>query len=227
MWTALSEDKESPRRNVLGHYDQIIPYATYIDSQYKYIQGTTLGGKYDYWLGTNDTNEENENFNKNYAEEIITSNVGRSLQRYSIQGEMMSNEVLKLRKDATIVCKGEIPDIDLQSASERCDPLEGDCLFDLSKDPCETTNLIQQLPLIASHMKQKINHYGNLAVPIRNQPSDFRANPNNFNGTWTWWYDELGIDENDKSSGSFIVNHHLFGFISNMICFSLIAWKFQ
>lgn len=44
-------------------------------------------------------------------------------------------------------------------------------------------------------MKEKANHYANIAMVHRNEPNDPKSNPANFNGSWTWWYDELGIED--------------------------------
>lgn len=206
VWRALSEDRDSPRWNVLAHYDQDTPYASLIDGHFKYISGTTLNGIYDTWLSSNDTDEFDESFKKNYPLEILSSNAGKSLRRFLLPANKVTaleNEILKLREDATITCKGKDPYRADQPATEKCNPLNAPCLFDLWHDPCETTNLAGAKPHLLAHLKAKADHYAQTALPTRNRPSDPRANPAQFNGTWTWWYDELGIEDNEQHAGSY------------------------
>lgn len=69
----------------------------------------------------------------------------------------------------------------------------GPCLFDINEDPCETTNVAHLLPGVLRSMEFEVKRLKAKALLPRNKPSDPRANPAQFNGTWSSWYTELGI----------------------------------
>lgn len=205
IWSALSRDLPSPRKDLLCHYDQMVPYKSYIQGDYKYVSGSTHNGKYDYWIHFNNETEENEHFKQNYASEILASDVGRALSKFVIshvKSKYKSNatisrdDINKLRLKARVTCKGRTPPSS-GNPSAVCDTIVAPCLFDLRNDPCETTNLASTMPKLLSQLELAVNYYGQIAKQPRNKPGDLRSNPAYYNGTWTWWYDE--IQYNGKS----------------------------
>lgn len=203
VWSALSYDLKSPRREVLVHYDQATPYMAYIADNYKIVSGTTYKGAYDRWLSKPiDTDEQNATFGDHYSEAILSSSVGQVLSKYSrthktqsqneVQNDMeiISNEeIVEIRSKAQVTCNGHMPPAN--NSNQACNPIISPCLFDIFSDPCETTNLAKQFPDILMKLEAKLNYYGRIAQPIRNKPADPRCDPANFGGIWTWWYDEL------------------------------------
>lgn len=206
IWSALSYNFESPRREILAHHDAATPYMAYISENFKLVKGTTYNGTYDQWLSKQiDPSEENYSFENDYSQEILSSEVGQLLSKYSstkknqtenyvgTNSDIISDvEIDEIRTKAKVTCNGFTPPGDNNSVKS-CNPLVSACLFDINNDPCETTNLASQFPEIVRKLELKLDYYGRIAKPIRNKPGDPRSNPATFDGVWTWWYDELNI----------------------------------
>lgn len=217
VWSALSYDLPSPRINILAHHDAGTPYMAYINENYKLISGTTSEGIYDGWLSQPiNPFEQNNIFGDNYSDMILSSNVGKALSKYSKSSKNQSQntieaseeiisaeEIDEIRSKAQIMCNEfSPPAID---STAHCNPMVSPCLFDIQNDPCETTNLALQFPNVVSKLKAKLELYGRTAKPMRNKPSDPRSDPINFGGIWTWWYDELKMNETTLNSGEILI----------------------
>lgn len=203
VWDALSNNKPSPRREILVHYDgdKSEPFMAYIRDNFKLISGTTNKGQYDGWLSDpTDSSEQNATFGEFYGHAILSSNAGKALSKYSKMKrnqyqtkeishlQIISTEgISEIRSKAQVTCNGhKKPE---PNSINACNPLETVCLFDILNDPCETTNVASEFPEIVSKLKEKLDYYGSVAKPPRNQPLDTRSDPANFGGIWTWWYD--------------------------------------
>lgn len=211
VWSALSYDLASPRREALVHYDQMVPHMAYISDNYKLVSGTTYNGTFDRWFHeAADSSQQNVTYGDHYSEAILSSPAGEILSKYSkthktqLQNDVPSEtetiskeEIDEIRSMAQITCNGHTPPAN--DSNKACNPLESPCLFDISHDPCETTNLATQFPDIVKKLEAKLDHYGSIALPVRNRPADPRCNPANFGGIWTWWYDELNITASHSS----------------------------
>lgn len=203
VWSTLSQNKPNPRKDVLCHHDILSPYMSYISGNYKYVNGSTYEGKYDDWLSsTSNSTEENEDFGENYAEHILKSDAGQALYKYSfsnlkqtqVENEIdwqgiTSTEIEDLRSSSKVTCEGVTKPP--KDSPYYCDPFKSPCLFDLRNDPCEMINLATAKPDILARLEEKVIYYGKIALPPRNKPSDPRADPANYGGIWTWWYDEI------------------------------------
>lgn len=214
VWSSLSHDLPSPRREVLNHFDEIEPYAALVVGDYKIVSGTTYNGTYDDWLSASDISEENEQLREDYATYVLSSTAGKILQKYEqssadkripeLSPELSTHtKIRSLRRAAKVTCNGYQRPINEQNETNPCRPLQAPCLFNVMRDPCETTNLANEMPQIVSKLNARMDYLGSFAVPTRNRPSDPRADPAQFNGTWTWWFDELGIKEPVSSSNVF------------------------
>lgn len=206
VWGALSYNLESPRREILAHHDSSAPYMAYISENFKLVSGSTYKGKYDQWLSKEiDSSEGNATFEHAYSQAILSSEVGQALLKFSstkknqthnyvgTTSDMISDdEINEIRAKAKVSCNGFTPPTD-NSSAKSCNPLVAACLFDIHNDPCETTNLASQFPDIVKKLQLKLDYYGRIAKPVRNKPGDPRSNPADFDGCWTWWYDELNI----------------------------------
>lgn len=190
VWDALSSDLPSPRKEILVEYNPQVPYMAYISENYKLVSGTANQGLYDGWLsGPINPYEQNKHFAKRYSDAILSSNAGRAFLKYS--KAITRSKIDEIRRKAQITCNGCSPPV--SNSSRACDLLKGPCLFDISKDPCETTNIASDHPDIMAKLQAKLDYYARRAPPTRNPPMDTRCNPDNFDGVWTWWYDELNI----------------------------------
>lgn len=217
VWLALSYDFPSPRIDILAHHDAGTPYMAYISEHFKLISGTTSGGIYDGWLSQPiNSSEQNDIFGENYSDMILSSNVGQALSKYSKSRRNQSQntteaideiisveEIDEIRSNAQITCKGFSPPA--INSNAHCNPIVSPCLFDISNDPCETTNLASQLSNVVLKLNAKLEFHSRVALPMRNEPGDPRSDPVNFDGIWTWWYDELKMNETTMNSGEILI----------------------
>lgn len=188
MWNALSYNLSNVRSELLCHHDYVVPYSAFISGRFKYVSGSTYNGKYDKHLSTpSDVSEENIAFRENYPEMILASDAGQAFSKYT--PTITQEKINEVREKAKVTCNGFSPPAENSSAF--CNPVVAPCLFDIVNDPCETTNLADVFPAIFDKMKQKVDYYGKIAKPVRNKSPDPRANPANFGGIWTWWYEEI------------------------------------
>lgn len=139
---------------------------------------------------------ENHPTFQNYGVTIINSSVGQAVHRYSLSN-LSALAIERNRQNSIIQCN-----IALVPAEIQCFPLESPCLFNLTDDPCERRNIAALRPVILNMMANEINKLRVKSQPVRNRPSDLRSNPANFNNTWTWWFDELGIPDYEENATS-------------------------
>ena len=85
-------------------------------------------------------------------------------------------------------------------AANVCQPWVSDCLFDLTHDPCETTNLADSPAhqLILQQLKDRIAYHNTTVVPTRIAPYDDTANPSRWNGWWVPWLDPVPVLQSPK-----------------------------
>lgn len=204
IWEALSLDLDSPRHEVLCNYDELTPYGSYILDEWKYVNGTTYDGTYDHWLGKPERNEKHKSF-EHYGQSVLASEVGRILNSFEgHENQLSANEIEKLRASNILSCNN-IP-IPLRSDVAYCDPMVRACLFNILKDPCERRNIASHYPEVMRSMEKRIIDFMKSAIPPRNKPRDVRSNPAKFNNTWTWWYDELGLTDDDCISENVVTS---------------------
>lgn len=197
VWPALSLELDSPRNEVLGHLDDAIGYSAYIKGHWKYVNGSTYGGKFDDWLNEVDDTEAHSSF-ENYGKTVLQSEAGMAFHPYSyslqngLQHKMTEMDANSIRASSIISCNVQSNDV-----YEECNSMQSPCLFDIIADPCERRNLAALRPKVVKMMAEAVERFRQSASPPRNRPSDRRSNPANFNNTWTWWYDELGLNESE------------------------------
>lgn len=203
VWNVLAAEEDSPRKEVLCNLDDDVPYASLISGEWKLVKGTTSKGIYDDWLGDIDVTERHPDFS-NYGSMILRSDAGQVLSSYSyntnneVESQANFDEIRDLRKFGRYSCNGiEEPN---KSSKQKCNPSKNPCLFNIHDDPCEKINLASNRSDVVEEMLQRIEYYRKQSQPPRNRPADSRANPGNFNNTWTWWYDELNLTESSSVS---------------------------
>lgn len=212
IWNALSWDTGNPRQEALLNLDDESGYSSYIRNEWKYVNGTTNKGIYDDWVSKPlNRSERHESFNS-YGRSILDSEAGKLLLPFSFSMSdghgkpYESTQIEQLRQEAGISCNSGEPSEDPQF---KCEPLKSACLFNILEDPCERKNLAESRPSILKQLAWYVDGFRRTALKPRNQPGDPRANPTNFNGTWTWWYDELGLPDHSsayRSMGSTMIS---------------------
>lgn len=197
IWDTLSDNRHNPRKDALLHldyadglqgYNNDFGYQSYISGNYKYVNGSTYNGTYDRWMDYVDKTEQHPSF-KRYGQSIIKSTVGRILAQYS---KLKASAIEESRQKAVITCNNiPIP----TEKKYQCFPVESPCLFNIVEDPCERRNIASEQPLILRILANEVIKMRLRSPTVRNKIGEARSNPGNFNNTWTWWYDELGLPD--------------------------------
>ncbi|XP_005176719.1 arylsulfatase B [Musca domestica] len=186
LWPSLKYGYESVEREIMHNIDEIFNYEVYAKGKWKFVNGTTVEGRYDGWLSQrpNDSSQIDPRF-EHYEDLVKQSPVWKHL--HAITGDKPI-QLLEHREHAVVKCLYE--DATLGVA---CNPLEAPCLFDLDVDPCEQNNLYEKMKnsTIFGDIMERIAYFREHAHPINNKPADYRCNPADFNYEWTWWEDVL------------------------------------
>ena len=74
-----------------------------------------------------------------------------------------------------------------------CVPWNQDCLFDLTNDPCEQTNLAAVYPDVLARLQEKLKVYNSTAVPSNYVAVDPAAKPSLWGGWWVPWLDAVPV----------------------------------
>lgn len=187
----------SPRNDVLLHLDDVSGFQSYINGDYKYVNGTTYNGSYDRWMDYIDKSEIHPMF-QSYGASIMNSSVGQALAPYSLSN--LTALAIERRRQTSIITCNNVPMP--TDKLFQCFPLERPCLFNITEDPCERINIATLRPVTLDMMASEVNKLRLKSQPIRNEPFDERGNPGSFNNTWTWWFDELGIPDKEENMAS-------------------------
>lgn len=183
QWNALKSSNTSDvlgvRKSMLYNIDDVFKYSAYMEEGWKIVEGTTLNGIYDYWMG--DFVEPVEKMNETFYTQLIQSS--RAHQAMSDNAWLTSDQILQRQKSSEVDCR-----LDFNEETP-CDPKVKPCLFNLLEDPCEYNNLANEKSDILQRLLTKLNEYRETAMPIRNRDPDTSANPMFHNNTWTYWQD--------------------------------------
>nr|XP_022913475.1 arylsulfatase I [Onthophagus taurus] len=169
LWKALSENKPSPRNEILHNIDDVEGNSALTLGEWKIIKGSTYKGQWDNWYGPSGRSDV---YN---VSKVLTSKSAVALEKI---GKIPShNEILNLRNEATVTCSNE--------KRVECSPLIQDCLFNIKNDPCETINLAEKFPSVLKDLQKRISDWNTTAVPPGNLPVDPRGDPKYFEYVWT------------------------------------------
>ncbi|GAB0100711.1 hypothetical protein DMENIID0001_167940 [Sergentomyia squamirostris] len=181
IWPTLQKNLPSPRREIIHNIDPIDGYSSFYYNGWKYINGTTVDGIYDGWLGSR-SKYPNPMAN-NYANVVMASDTWQSLSPFALR-QLTARSINKIRKNARVICQPKVP------YAMGCNPLMGPCLFKIIEDPCELNNLISAFPMQAYLMNITLTkERANIVYPINLSSDYWGCNPALYNGTFTWWLD--------------------------------------
>lgn len=165
------------RKSMLYNFDDVSGYSAYMEEGWKVVEGTTLKGIYDYWMG--DFTEPAEKMNNTFYAKLVQESLVH--QTMPDNAWLSFEQILERQKASEVDCR-----LDFNHETE-CDPLVKPCLFNLLDDPCEYNNLADQNSNILNRLLSKLKEYRDTALPTRNQGPDYNANPIFYNNTWTYW----------------------------------------
>lgn len=163
--------------------DNVDGYAGIISDNWKFVNGTTMDGIYDKYLGEI---QELSMLPDSYSKLVLSSRVGKALAEPNASKSQKINltlaKIQNLRKKAQISCN------EANNPIEPCNPLKSPCLFDIIADPCERKNLAKLFPETVRKLTQRMNDLVRTAAPARRIPfSDPECDPNKHKGSWDWW----------------------------------------
>ncbi|XP_053973786.1 arylsulfatase B [Hylaeus volcanicus] len=171
LWNALNRDSDSPRTTVLHNIDDIFGVSGITIDDWKLIQGSTYNGQWDGWYGPSGRELVYD------VGGVIGSASGRAV--VSVGLPLSAESIRTVRAGVTINCPPKNVTLPL------CRPLEAPCLFNVHRDPCEFNNLIDEFPVVANSLQTELKKLNATAIPPGNKPWDVRANPENWDHTWT------------------------------------------
>ena len=177
---------KSPRKEVVTSLDNIDQYAGIISGDWKLVNGTTMQGIFDGFLGDV---EKVLISSEVYTNVVLSSKVSKILcepQKRDNQKVLSAKKISKLRDLATISCNEKKNPINV------CNPLQFPCLFNIIDDPCERNNLAKKFPEVLKKLVEQMNTLVKNSVPSRRIPfTDPNCDPNLHNGTWSSWVSEI------------------------------------
>lgn len=195
MWDMLTNDKPSPRNELVVNMDELFPYESIRFNEWKYVRGAPSYGDYDEWYGepiSEDVSYETEDilFSKTGIaitgyitdKQIFEKNNNNGSLDYSIE-PLQASEISMMRSSAVINCTNLVID-------ENCNPRKAPCLFNIKDDPCETKNLAEKNPILLASIQDLVNKYQLTVVKPSNMLPDPNASPLLHGNVWSNWKDE-------------------------------------
>ncbi len=165
MWSALSEDKKSPRNLMLHNVDEGRHIAALRVAEWKYLRGSSYNGQWDGWYGPSGREDPALEYNVSAVRE---SPAARAVEEVGLALPASDEEILQLRHATDVKCgkmdKGVTP----------CHATQSVCLFNIEEDPCEKNNLAFKLPDAVRMMEETLKTFQSTAVPPGNKPIDPR-----------------------------------------------------
>nr|UNO37547.1 sulf4 [Psylliodes attenuatus] len=198
MWESISEDKESPRTELVYNIDDTKRWGAIRQGDWKYSFGST-GKERDTWFG-NDGKKPEYIYDIN---QVLTSKTATAFAGLITYQQIKDkNSKRRRRRELKIIDKNDIETLRMQATvtcgpfnfedqleENKCNLLQSPCLFNIREDPCERVNLASTRPNIVRNLEQLLLDYRKNIIPALNKPRDPNSNPVNWNNTWTNWRD--------------------------------------
>ncbi|XP_075213982.1 arylsulfatase B-like [Lycorma delicatula] len=186
MWPTITENKESPRKEILlninerrNYYGGLVVKKSTNDANgkpgtYKIIVGKAPDGAENGIRTLQDSLPISYNISN-----VLLSNANEALRQVT-KKQVDENLVVKLRAESKFVC----------APAEKLSECQTFCLFDLINDPCEQTDLFtsNDYTAIATYMQGLYSTYNSTLVPqVPVIFDEADADPRKYNFTWTPW----------------------------------------
>lgn len=179
QWMHLVNGENGPRDAVITALDNIRGHSGLIHKEWKLVNGTTVDGKFDNYLGNI---QEVVIPSVSYTNTVLASRAAKAVASINHQKSLTAEKILSLRKKLTLTCN------EADNPMRTCNPLIAPCLFNIVDDPCERKNLADIFPATFEALRQRLIDLVVAAVPARRIAiPDPRCNPAHFNGSWAWW----------------------------------------
>ncbi|KAL0121278.1 hypothetical protein PUN28_008741 [Cardiocondyla obscurior] len=133
--------------------------------------------KSDYQKHYNYYNGRDASYFKYNLTNVLTSPVAMAIKNVSIKA-LTAAKIKQLRKKATIICKNVMNSSSCENRT---------CLFNIYKDPCETTDLSSKYPTVVEILSKFIDSYKSVLMKELNTAVDPAGFPYHFNNTWMPW----------------------------------------
>ncbi|KAJ3648883.1 hypothetical protein Zmor_020652 [Zophobas morio] len=181
QWNTLSQDAPSPRSEILVNIDEVENTTSIIthNGRYKVLTGAFLNGTKDSYFGESGRGTEVPPYN---ITRVIHSDTNQAIQKIT-NAPITEHQIVFTRAQVDLAwCRNAnyTPFLNCSNA----------CLFDLEKDPCETTNIIDEQPDLGRLLLRRIEEFSVFLVPQGNLTVDPDSNPQRFGNTWCTWLDD-------------------------------------
>ncbi|XP_063973449.1 arylsulfatase B-like isoform X1 [Diachasmimorpha longicaudata] len=196
QWSTIKRGQSGNRKSLLVNIDETVNREAAILGQYKLLKKGAMP-LYDGHSGNN-VDDGDPAAPPYDLEKIASSATSRAIFRTT--GTLTrSRKMLDLRARSKIICK---PFTDIANCSETC-------LFNLSSDPCETTDISSDHPEVIEALEDIIESYRSVLMNQTNAAVDSRSFPMYHNDTWMPWLPphQTAHPEFDTFSG---INERLF-----------------
>jgi arylsulfatase B len=181
QWEMINEGSKSPRCDLFT-IDDLGGFGSYIHPPFKFLNGTSFGGKYDGWLSGPWDNNLAPNDQYDHAISVLASPTAKSIFLTQKDDHLTITKIFSITSQVSTKCQNP-------SASDvKCNPLVAPCLFNIVEDPCERNNLAVTQPRLFKKMSDKYFSLSKTVSPSRRvQVNDYGCDPANFGKNWQWW----------------------------------------
>lgn len=144
------------------------------------ILGATEDGQYDGYFGDSGRHGREPAYN---ISGVLSSDSNKAILKSKdiLTPKLTATRILQLRSEMEINQSGRRENVSCVNGHY--------CLFDLHKDPTETTDISTKLTDVVAQLTASINTFRKELVQQRNAPYDPTSDPKNCNGTWFTWLD--------------------------------------
>ncbi|KAG7202809.1 hypothetical protein KM043_009967 [Ampulex compressa] len=171
QWSAISTESKTKRKSILLNIDEEMMIEAAMIGRFKLVRGANATDNGYYGDSGMDIS-----YPVYDPESILTSPAGSAIANIS-NPILKSKRIMNNRKRATVLCKSV-------TVFPSC---TNECLFDVYKDPCETTDVSTIYPEIVTKLSAFIESYRMVMMNQTNAPLDPAGAPERHNGVWMPW----------------------------------------